>query len=127
MTRRRKTRFWKDELSFHSCFQTNPPLKIPISEPPRWRSKACFKKRIRLNPLIFKCLRAHPSSFRLLGILRANPIGMEKDNALKEAELQEALRKLETDLHQDLKRGHFYGLDLKIRHIQKTIQLSTRV
>jgi len=52
---------------------------------------------------------------------------MEQDKSLKEKERQEAIRKLEEELHRDLKRGHFYGLDLKIRSIQRTVHLGTRV
>jgi hypothetical protein len=52
---------------------------------------------------------------------------MEKEEDRKERELREALQKLQKDLYRDLKRGHFYGLDQKIRNIQKIVALGIRI
>jgi hypothetical protein len=53
---------------------------------------------------------------------------METATLTKEnEELKNSIRELQRELDQDLSQGRFYGMEQKIRSIQKALSLSLRV
>jgi hypothetical protein len=53
---------------------------------------------------------------------------METENLKKENDkIDESIRELQRELDQDILLGRFYGMEQKIRNIQKTFSLSLRV
>ena len=53
---------------------------------------------------------------------------MEEEKTKKERdEIQEAIHDLQRELNLDLTQGHYYGMDQKIRNIQKALNLFQRV
>lgn len=53
---------------------------------------------------------------------------MEKEKTQTEsAEPKEMVRKLTQEIHRDLLRQRFYGMDLKLKALQKALSLSTRI
>jgi hypothetical protein len=80
------------------------------------------------NSLIFLDLQEHSLSTPPLGIQAALKLGMEKEKIQKEEEkMKEILKDLRKELHEDLKVGRYYGVDQKIRNIQKAFSLSYRI
>jgi len=53
---------------------------------------------------------------------------METENSKIETDkIKESIRELQRELDQDILLGRFYGMEQKIRNIQKTFSLSLRV
>ncbi len=49
----------------------------------------------------------------------------QKNTSLSDS--QKIVQKLHKELLEGVKRGEFYGVDLKIKNLQRTISISTRI
>jgi len=53
---------------------------------------------------------------------------MDEEKVKKERDkISEAIHELQRELSRDLTRGYYYGMDQKIRHIQKALSLSLKI